>query len=88
MIATCLLELLEKLNLVIFFNPVELAELIQFSDERIDDLHAFKELSTAFLVTSVLLTLSGVILALQVRDLILESADVALLGPQFHNFLP
>ena len=88
MIATSLLELLKKLNLVIFFNPVELAELIQFSDERIDHLHAFKELSTAFLVTSVLLTLSGVKLALQVCDLILESADIALLGPQLHNFLP
>ena len=72
MIATCLLELLEKLNLVIFFNPVELAELIQFSDERIDDLHAFKELSTAFLVTSVLLTLCGVELAIKIAYLVLQ----------------
>ena len=73
---------------MLLFNPVELTELIQLTHERIDDLHALEELGTAFLVASVLLTLCGVVFALQVSDLILESVNITLLSSQFHHFLP
>ena len=59
------------MNLVLFFNPVQLTELIKFSNERIDNLHAFEKFGTALLVASIFLTLSGIVLALKVGHLVL-----------------
>lgn len=70
------------------FDAVELAELIKLSDKRVNNLHAFKQLLTALLVTLVLLRLNCVMLVVQVGDLVSQSVDVALLSTQFHHFLP
>lgn len=88
MIATSLAELLEQLHLVFLFDAVELAELVELSDKRVNHLHAFKQLLTALLVTLVLLRLNCVMLVVQVGDLVSQCVDVALFGPQFHHFLP
>lgn len=88
MITASLAELLKQLHLMFLFDAVELAELIKLSDKRVDNLHAFKQLLTALLVTLVLLRLNCVMLVVQVGDLVSQSVDVALLSTQFHHFLP
>lgn len=70
------------------FDAVELTELVQLSDKRVDHLHAFKQLLAALLVTLVLLRLNCVMLVVQVGDLVSQSVDVTLLSPKFHHFLP
>ena len=47
---------------MLFFDPVELSELIELSHEAVNDLHALVKLSTALLVASVLFTLNVICL--------------------------
>ncbi len=81
-------ELGEKLHLVLFFNSVELSELIKLSNETVNDLHAFIQFSTALLVAAVLFTLYVISFVPEVVDLVLQRVDIALLGSQLHHFLP
>ena len=57
---------------MLFFDSVELSELVELSHKAINDLHALVQLSTALLVASVLFTLDVVRLVAQVVDLVLE----------------
>ena len=70
------------------FDTVELSELIKLGHQRVNHLHAFEKLSAALLIATVLLTFGGVVLALEVGDLVLESAKVTLFGSELHDFLP
>ena len=87
MVTASLRKLLEELHLVILLNPVQLTELVQFGHQRVNHLHAFEKFCTAFLVTSVLLTLSRAVFALEVRKLVLEGRHIPLLRSQLHHFL-
>ena len=80
-------ELVEQLDLVVLFNSVQLAELVQLCSQGIDHLEAFKQLLAAFLVAAILLSFGLVVLVLQVGQLIVKSPHVALLGAQLHYFL-
>ena len=72
---------------MVLLDTVQLSELIQLGNQRVNHLHAFEQLCTALLVTPVLIAFGGGHLVLKVADLVLESANVSLLGLQLHNFL-
>ena len=72
MVGASLRQLLEQLHLVLFFDAVELTELVQLGHKRVDNLHAFEELRAALLVASVLLTLHVICLVPQIVDLVLQ----------------
>ena len=72
---------------MVFFDPVQLSELIEFTSERIYDLHAFEKLRAAFLVTSIFLTLRGVEFGREITELVLQASNVTLFSSKFHNFL-
>ena len=81
-------HLLEQLDLMIFLDPAQLPQLLQFTRQTVDHLHAFEKLRTAVLIATVLLTLRRIELVRQVGKLVLKACDVSLLGSQLHDFLP
>ena len=73
---------------MLFFDAVQLTELIKLCHKRVNHLHPFKQLRTALLIASVFLTLSRIVFTLQVRYLVLKRCDIALFRPQLHDLLP
>ena len=78
---------MKQLHLMLLFDPVKIAEFVELSYERIDNLHAFSKLCTAFLVAAIFLTLCSVVLGLHVVDFVLQGAHVTLASAKFHNFI-
>jgi hypothetical protein len=79
--------LLKKGYLIFLLQPVQIAQLFEFLDERVNDLHSFEQFLAALVVASVFLVLNAVVLGLKELNLFPQLLNIALAALEFIEFL-
>jgi hypothetical protein len=79
--------LLKKGYLIFLLQPVQIAQLFEFLDERVNHLHSFEQFLAALVVASVFLVLNAVVLGLKELNLFPQLLNIALAAPELIDFL-